>query len=147
MKQYLTTTGLSAIGGFILTALSAIGGYCFGGWSVMLDILLALIVLDYISGVIAAGAEGGTISSKVGFKRLPKKVLILLLVALGHQIDKMMGNGNEVMNAFCFFYAANELLSITENCGRAGVPVPDYLVKFIDVLKAKGGGNTKDDSK
>lgn len=115
-------------------------GYLFGGWSVLLQILLTFVVIDYISGLLAAGIEG-KLSSSVGFKGIAKKIMIFVLVAVGHLIDKAVGQGHMILDAIVFFYLGMELLSITENAGRAGVPVPSQIKNAVEILKSKGGGN------
>lgn len=116
--------------------MGAVVGYFFGGWSELLGILLAFVVLDYITGILAASKEG-TLRSAVGFKRIPKKVMIFLLVAVGHLIDRAVGTNGLFRDATIFFYLANELLSIVENAGRMGLPVPEQIQQAVEVLKGK----------
>jgi toxin secretion/phage lysis holin len=120
----------------IFTGTGAVVGYLFGGWSVLLQILLALVIIDYVTGLLASGVEG-KLSSKVGFKGIAKKIMIFCLVAVGHLIDKAIGDGSMIQNAILFFYLGNELLSILENAGRTGLPVPDQIKNAINVLKGK----------
>jgi len=120
----------------IITAVGAIVGYIFGEWSVLLQILLAFVIIDYVSGLLASGVEG-KLSSKVGFKGIAKKIMIFVLVAVGHLVDKAIGDGNMIQNAIIFFYLGNELLSILENAGRTGLPVPEQIKNAVDVLKGK----------
>ena len=120
-----------------LTGTGAIVGYLFGGWSVLLQILLAFTIIDYLSGILASGVEG-KLSSKVGFKGIAKKLMIFFLVSVGHLIDKALGDGSMVQNAIIFFYLGNELLSIVENAGRTGLPVPNQIKNAVHVLKGKG---------
>jgi toxin secretion/phage lysis holin len=115
----------------------AVVGYLFGEGSVVLQVLLAFIAFDYITGLLASGVEG-KLSSKVGFKGIAKKLMILCLVAVGHLIDKAVGQGSIIQNTVTFFYLGNELLSILENVGRSGVPVPDQLKNAVEILKGKG---------
>jgi toxin secretion/phage lysis holin len=115
----------------------AVVGYLFGEGSVVLQVLLAFIAFDYITGLLASGVEG-KLSSKVGFKGIMKKIMILCLVAVGHLIDKAVGQGSVIQNTITFFYLGNELLSILENVGRSGVPVPDQLKNAVEILKGKG---------
>lgn len=110
--------------------------YLYGGWSSLLGILLAFVAIDYITGVIASGVEG-KLSSSVGMKGIAKKVFIFVIVAVAHLADKALGNSNILMDAAIFFYMANELLSIIENAGRVGLPVPDIITKAVDILKSK----------
>jgi toxin secretion/phage lysis holin len=120
----------------------AIGGtaasFLFGGWSVLLNFLLVCVVLDYVSGVFAAGKEG-KLSSEVGFWSIPKKVAIFAVVAIAHLVDTALGDGHLFRDAAIFFYLANEILSMTENLGRLGVPIPSVVQKAVEVLRQKSG--------
>lgn len=120
----------------ITTAVGAIVGYIFGEWSVLLQILLAFVIIDYVSGLLASGVEG-KLSSKVGFKGIAKKLMIFVMVAVGHLIDKALGDGSMIQNAVVFFYLGNELLSILENAGRSGLQIPEQIKNAVDILKGK----------
>lgn len=120
----------------VTTGVGAIVGYLFGEWSVLLQILLAFVIIDYISGLLASGVEG-KLSSKVGFRGIAKKLMIFVLAAVGHLVDKAIGDGSMIQNAIIFFYLGNELLSILENAGRTGLPVPEQIKNAVDVLKGK----------
>lgn len=117
-------------------AIGASVGYLWGEWSQLLSILLGFVVLDYITGVMASYSEG-TLSSAVGFKGIPKKVMIFALVAVGHLIDTALGDGHIFRDATIFFFLSNELLSIIENAGRMGLPVPEILSSAVEVLKGR----------
>ncbi|MED5043197.1 phage holin family protein [Geobacillus stearothermophilus] len=121
-------TGAAVIG--------AVVGYLFGGWSELLGILLAFVIMDYVTGVLAASKEG-TLRSAVGFKRIPKKIMIFVLVAVGHLIDRAVGTNVLFRDATIFFYLANELLSIVENAGRMGLPVPEQIKQAVEVLEGR----------
>lgn len=123
--------GLMGIGGFV--------GYLFGGWSVLLQILVTFIVIDYISGVLASYVEGN-LNSKIGFKGIIKKVMILFIVAVSHLIDELLGAKGTIKDAVIFFYLGNEVLSFTENAGRIGVPLPTQLTNAVSILKGKVEG-------
>src|SRR5690606_13659360 len=110
--------------------------YLFGGWSVLLQTLVLFIALDYVTGVIVAGYHG-QLNSKVGFKGIAKKVLILLLVAIAHQIDLLLGNDPLIRDSVIFFYLANELLSILETVGKTNLPIPNVLRKAVETLNSK----------
>ncbi|WP_308636097.1 phage holin family protein [Paenibacillus silvisoli] len=132
---------------FFNTASAVIGSivtYAFGGWSALLDLLLIAVVVDYVSGLFASGKEG-KLSSKVGFIGISKKLYIFLLVAVGHKIDTVIG-GDIIMQGVIYFYLANEVLSITENGGRLGLPVPPIIKQAVAILKEKGGANASQDS-
>lgn len=123
----------------ILSALGAFVGYVWGGWTMSLQVLTALIVLDYVLGVIG-GYVQGKLSSSVGFKGIAKKVAIFLFIAVAHFVDMAIGNGSIVQDAVTFFYIGNELLSIVENGGKVGIPVPNALKNAIELLKEKNDG-------
>jgi len=120
---------VAAVGGSLIT-------YLFGGWSALIQILVAFVVIDYVTGVLAAGVRG-EISSSVGGRGIAKKVLIFILVACGHLVDIALGTSEIVRNAVIYFYIANELFSMLENAGDIGLPVPDILKNSIDTLKGK----------
>lgn len=105
----------------------------------MLSILLTFVVLDYLSGIAAAGKEG-KLRSDVGLWGIAKKVMIFGIVAVAHLIDSAMGDAHLFRDAAIFFYLANELLSLIENAGRLGAPIPPMLQKAVEVLREKGGG-------
>lgn len=124
----------------ILKYITAIGGslvtYLFGGWSALIKILVAFVVIDYITGVLAAGVNK-EISSRIGMIGIARKMLIFVLVACGHLVDMTLGTADMIRDAVIYFYIANELFSILENAGKAGLPVPDILKNSIDTLKGK----------
>lgn len=124
----------------VVKTVVAVGGatasFLFGGWSSLLSILLAFVVIDYLSGVVAAGKEG-KLSSEVGLWGIARKVAIFAVVAVAHLIDTALGDAHLFRDAAIFFYLANEVLSIIENAGRIGVPVPDKLKNAVDILNGK----------
>lgn len=124
----------------IFKSIVAIGGgaasYLFGGWSSLLEILLAFVIIDYITGFVAAGIEG-KLASEVGLKGIAKKVFIFVMVAVAHLADQAAGT-QIIRDAAIFFYLANELLSIIENSGRIGLPVPPIISHAVEILKEKG---------
>lgn len=115
----------------------ALASYLFGGWSALLGVLLAFVITDYITGVMAAGIEG-KLNSSIGWKGISRKVMIFVLVGMAHLVDTALGDSNVFRDATIFFYLANELLSIVENTGRIGLPVPDTIQKAVAILKGKG---------
>lgn len=131
--------------GKIYTGIAGIGGaaasYFFGGWPMLIIVLVGIVILDYVSGVLAAAIEG-KLSSSIGLKGLAKKVFIFLLVATAHLVDTAIGKGDMVRDGVTWCFIANEALSIVENSGRTGlVPIPPILRQAVEVLKNKGGGS------
>lgn len=125
----------------VFKTLIAIGGaaasFLYGGWSALLGILLTFVVIDYITGLIA-GAFEGKLNSHTGFKGIAKKVAIFFIVAVAHMVDVALGGDSHMFrDAAIFFYLANEVLSITENAGKIGVPIPEKLLGAVEVLRGK----------
>lgn len=112
-------------------------GYLFGGWGILLQILFTFMVVDQCSGLLASFIEG-KLNSKVGSKGIARKVLMLLVVAVCHLLDRIFHTGNITMDGAIFFYLGNELLSFIENVGRAGVPLPPKVKNAVAILQGKG---------
>lgn|SRR5690625_1530252 len=122
---------------FIVAFGGAAASFLFGGWSALLSILLAFVVIDYITGCIASGVHG-KLNSQIGWKGIAKKVAIFFIVAVAHMVDVALGGETSMFrDAAIFFYLANEVLSITENAGKIGIPIPDKLLNAVEVLKGK----------
>ena len=131
----------------ICTAIGAIGGFVaslFGGWSAALTTLLIFMLIDYVSGLVVAGVfhnspktETGALESRAGFKGLIRKFMILLFVLIGYRLDLAVG-ATYIKDAVCIAFMANELISIVENAGLMGLPVPSVISNAIDILKRKG---------
>lgn len=112
--------------------------YLYGGWSDLLGILLAFVVVDYMTGFLASATEG-KLSSAIGCWGIAKKVCMFVMVAVAHMVDKSMGQAHLFRDATIFFYLANELLSMLENMGRVGVPIPPLISEAVAVLQGKSG--------
>ena len=115
----------------------------FGGWSAGLTTLVIFMSIDYISGLIVAGvfhksgkSENGGLESYAGWKGLIRKGMTLLIVLIGCRVDIML-NTNYIRDMCVIGFVTNEAISIIENCGLMGVPIPSVLIKAIDVLKEK----------
>lgn len=122
----------------IMTSLGAIIGYYLGGFDMLLKALLILVLVDYVSGMMASGIEG-KLRSNTGFKGIARKVMLFLIVVCGSLMDHSLNTGDTFRNATIFFYISNELLSILENAGRIGIPIPEKLKQTIEILKTKEG--------
>lgn len=124
-----------AIGSAIATA--------FGGWDAGLVTLVIFMTLDYISGLVVAGVfkkstktETGALESKAGWKGLCKKCMTLIFVLVAYRLDIVIGT-NYIRDAVIIAFIANELISLVENAGLMGVPMPDVITKAIDILQKK----------
>lgn len=132
----------------ICTAIGVIGGFvasAFGGWTASLTTLLIFMGIDYASGLVVAGVfhkspktETGALESRAGFKGLVKKAMILLLVLIAYRLDVAVGTAY-IKDATCIALIVNELISIVENAGLMGLPVPGVIKNAIDILKKKTG--------
>lgn len=137
----------------VLAALAAVGtfvAHALGGWDAAMQILVALMAADYLTGVLVAAvwkrsnkSETGALDSKAGFKGLLKKGMILLLVWLGVLLDKAMG-ASYIRTAVVLFFVGNEGLSLLENLGLMGVPFPAFLKAALEALRDKGDAGEGD---
>lgn len=122
---------------------SAIAGF-FGGWDTGLVTLLIFMAIDYISGLIVAGVfkvspktPTGTLESRAGWKGLCRKGMTLLVVLVAYRLDLVIGT-NYIRDAVVIAFIANETISLVENAGLMGLPVPQVIKNAIEVLKQKG---------
>lgn len=119
----------------------AAASFLFGGWSAALWTLLFFVGADIVTGLWAAGTEKG-LSSASGKAGLKGKATIFIFVAMAHLFDQfVVGGGHVARDGTITFYVVNEALSIIENAGRMGVPIPEVLRERIEVLKGKGNEN------
>lgn len=120
---------------FFFTALGAWLGAFLGGLDGFLYTLIVFVVVDYITGVMVAITEK-KLSSETGFKGIFKKVIIFLLVGIANLIDvNVLTQGATVRTAVVFFYLSNEGISIMENAGKLGLPIPEKLRKILEQLR------------
>ncbi|MFA6371014.1 MAG: phage holin family protein [Methanothrix sp.] len=124
----------------LLAGVGTGGIYLFGAWDVILKALIALVVIDYITGVMAAYVEK-TLSSEIGMKGIIKKVCIFLMVAVANIMDISSGLDEPYLRtAVIWFFIANEGLSALENMGRLGVPLPEFLKQSLQKLNKGNAG-------
>ena len=129
---------------FILSGVACVGAAItslLGGWNGAMTTLVILMLIDYVTGILVAGvfhaspkSSGGALSSAVGFKGICRKFVILLIVVVACRVDLLL-NTTIIRDATCIGFCVNELLSITENAGLMGIPLPRKLVEAIEVLK------------
>ena len=131
----------------IITAIGLAGSALatlFGGWDKFLQTLLLFMAVDWFTGGILLPAvfgkspksEKGTLESRAGWKGLCRKAMTLFYVLIAARLDALMGT-DYLRDAVCIGFIANEALSIIENAGLMGLPLPERLKKSIDVLKTK----------
>lgn len=131
---------------FFCTAAGVVGAaaaWAFGGWDAAMAALIVCMSVDYISGSLVAlvfhksnKSETGAYNSAYGLKGLCKKGLMLLFVLVAVQVDRVLGS-DYVRDAVCIGFSANEVLSIIENLGLAGIPMPQAVVKALEQLQNK----------
>lgn len=127
---------IGMVGSFIASML--------GGWDAGLQTLVVFMVIDFVSGMVVAGVfkkspktKTGALESNTGFKGVCKKCMILVFVLIGYCLDMSLGV-DYIRNLVIIAFIANELISITENAGLMGLPIPPVITNAIDILKQKG---------
>ena len=128
MKEFWNMIQLifSVVGGWL--------GWFLGGCDGLLYALIAFVVIDYITGVMCAAVDK-KLSSKVGFKGICRKVLIFLLVGIANILDvAVIGTGSVLRTAIIFFYISNEGVSVLENTGHIGLPIPQKMKDILEQL-------------
>lgn len=115
----------------------------FGGWNSDITTLVIFMCIDYITGLTVAAVfkksqktDSGALSSKVGFAGLCKKGVMMLAVLVAHRLDLLIGT-SYIRTATVIGFCCSELVSIIENAGLMGVPLPDVIIRAIDILKNK----------
>lgn len=115
----------------------------YGGWSAALSTLIMFMAIDYITGLIVAGVfhasektDGGALESRAGWKGLCRKGVTLLIVLVACRLDLII-QSNFIRDAAVIGFITNETISIIENAGLMGIPIPTVLVRAIEVLKKK----------
>ena len=134
MKSGITTV-IGVIGGMIASL--------FGGWDAALVTLIIFMGVDYVTGLIVAGVfhnsektKNGALESRAGWKGLCRKGVTLLVVLVACRLDLVMGS-NFIRDAVVIAFIANETISIIENAGLMGIPIPGAILRAIDILKNK----------
>ena len=118
----------------VFTGIGGWLGYFLGGCDGLIIALLLFVVMDYITGIMCAIADK-KLSSEVGFKGICRKVLIFMLVGIANILDvQVIGTGSVLRTAVIFFYLSNEGISLLENAGYLGLPIPEKLKKVLEQL-------------
>ncbi|MET3697166.1 toxin secretion/phage lysis holin [Bacillus oleivorans] len=121
---------------FTIPFISCVGSVVsvmFGGWNHIFLLLIIVVILDYVLGVLIAYMNG-SLSSKVGWKGIAKKVIIFSLIAVAHIVDVVLDTQHLVRNATILFYLCNECISIIEHAAKAGVPIPKALLNALESI-------------
>ena len=138
MKEFWNTIQLvfAAVGGWL--------GYFLGGCDGLLIALVIFVTCDYLTGIMCAIVDK-KLSSEVGFKGICRKVLIFLLVGIGHVLyTQIIGTGSVLRTAVIFFYLSNEGISLLENAGHLGLPIPEKLKIVLEQLHDRAEKETED---
>ncbi len=132
----------------ILSAIGAVGSFiagALGGWDSALITLVCFMLIDYATGWILAvvfkkshKTESGGYSSVIGWKGLFKKFMVLVLIMVAYRLDQLIG-GSYIRDGACIVFIGNEAMSILENAGLMGIPIPKPITDALDVLHAKNG--------
>ena len=117
--------------------------YLVGGWDTAFLTLLLFMAVDYVTGLVVAGvfhrsnkSETGSLTSKAGWKGLCRKAMVVLFVLVGAQLDRVLGC-DYIRNAVIFGFLSNELLSIVENAGLMGLPLPKAITNALEALQSQ----------
>lgn len=144
MKESMFFAIIGVVGGYISTL--------FGGWDSALTTLLLFMGIDYVTGLIVAGifhkskkTENGSLESRAGWKGLCRKGATLLVVLVACRLDIVLGS-TFVKDAAVIAFVANETISIIENVGLMGVPIPKIISRSIEVLKTKADEVSNEDT-
>lgn len=137
----------------ICTAIGLAGSFIaalFGGWDAALVTLVIFMAVDYFTGLVVAGVfhnsektDNGALESRAGWKGLCRKGVTLLVVLVACRLDLVMGS-NFIRDAVVVAFIANETISIIENAGLMGVPIPSVIVRAIEVLKKKSEAESEE---
>ncbi len=140
------------IKGIICAFIGAFGGVIanlLGGWTSDMETLLIFMAIDFFTGLLVAGvfkksnkSDTGALNSKAGWKGLCKKCLTLFFVIIAHRLDVELGI-DYIRTSAILGFIANEAVSIVENAGLMGVPLPKIITKAIEVLKQEAEGDMK----
>jgi toxin secretion/phage lysis holin len=139
------TAAVGAVGAGISTA--------FGGWTSAMTTLLIFMSIDYLTGLMVAGifkrsqkTKNGALESRAGFKGLCRKGVMLLIVLVACRLDIEL-HTTYIRDAVCIAFIANETISIIENAGLMGVPIPKVITKAIELLRSKEENTTEEKDK
>ena len=146
MKKILTKVGFDTLSAGQQLAIGSFGACVaalFGGWDMAIQTLLLFMAVDYITGLLVAGVfkkstktKNGALESKAGWKGLCRKGMTLFFVLIACRLDALIGV-DFIRDAVVIGYVANESISIIENAGLMGVPIPGQIQKAIEILKQK----------
>ena len=144
--EHISRTGIMAV----LGAVGAVIASWFGGWDAALSTLVIFMAIDYLMGLVVAGifkksgkSEDGRLDSRAGWKGLCKKGVTLVIVLVACRLDMVIGS-TFIRDAVVIGFVANETLSIVENAGLMGVPIPNVVTDAINILKKKSDGSIPD---
>lgn len=137
---------LSVLIGTIGAAITTV----FGGWTAGMTTLLIFMTIDYVAGLVVAGvfkqskkSESGALESRAGWKGLSRKCMTLLFVLIAYRLDLLIGT-SYIKDAVVIGFCANELISIVENAGLMGLPMPKVITRALDVLRDKADFNKEE---
>lgn len=123
----------------------------FGGWTTGIATLIIMMCLDWVTGLMVAGifktsdkSQNGGLNSSIGLKGICKKGMMMILVIVAHRFDLVIGT-NYIRDAVVIALIVNESISLLENAGLMGIPIPKILERAIDILKDKSEGESKNE--
>jgi toxin secretion/phage lysis holin len=149
LQIYTSIAGANGKETGIAGVIAALGTFCtalLGGWDIALRLLVYLMIADYVTGLLAA-MRNKNVNSEIMFWGGIRKGVILLVVFLAVQLDQFVGGQNPLFRTMTlYFYVGREGLSVVENLGIIGVPLPPAITKFLEQVQQKSVDNKLDNS-
>jgi len=140
MERYIDI--FTSVWGWITSVLV----FVWGGWTDLFAIFLILVILDFVFGVLA-GFVNKELSSYRGTHGIAKKIMVIFVIAVAHILDLILGTGDIIRNATLSFYCVIEIVSITENLAKSGIPIPEKVLDALQIIgdKSKDKKGDKDE--
>ena len=141
--MHMNTVYQNAVSGSI-SAMSTFVAFFYGDINVLVITALSFIVIDYITGVLVAISKH-KLNSAIGFKGIAKKCWILIMIGVGNLLDNALNLNGVIKTLVCTFYIANEGISILENGGKLGIPIPQKVLRVLKTLKERADKEEEED--
>ena len=124
---------------YFISVMGGVISYLLGGWDILIATIIIFMILDYITGMSASWISKSW-SSEIGYKGLLKKGMIIVMIIISVRLDNLLGDDMLFRNVVTFFYISNEGISIVENCGKLGLPIPSKIKTVLEQLKEENNG-------
>ena len=126
----------------VVGGIGVLVNYLWGGWDTMLSVLFGFMILDFITGLMCGGKTKTVDSEKAYVGITKKKMMVLIMVAVGVLIDRLINTDGSIRSLVIFYYISMEGISIIENSGKLGFPIPSKLKDILLQLQEDGNNDT-----